>query len=450
MRRTGAARRGGAHEGQGEGRGGRGVWMGRRAACAAGEPGGDPWNLEVSTIGHDSRQFSPARYPPPVAQEHTRRLRKALYTHCWPATGHGAAAASWHVGLIVAACAGPLHARRHTDSTTAARRGRAPRPARIHSRCGTAAGSVQGRDFGPDNARYLRFTTAPSSRSTHRGRGAESSGGYVHCAQAARARASAQARNCAGRRCAPAERPQAGMGDSVATSQSSAYEQWPASSARCGAVSLAAGTPAAEPRRAIARPHAPRASVCRARGAAASARRCVPRHGLWRRPLLARRDVPARARMHHTHTPNTTHAVRSTSNAFPDVPGEGAAQPYDSMQSVRETLRRADEALKKANQPVCPWPRVCASCVRFCARVKPACTCARQGQAGASTSRRPSRQRHASVITCTLDCACQISAAPAHRCHRTGRFACARTGACLPPAITSAGRFVWGNVERAR
>lgn len=142
MRRTGAARRGGAHEGQGEGRG-RGVWMGRRAACAAGEPGGDPWNLEVSTIGHDSRQFSPARYPPPVAQEHTRRLRKALYTHCWPATGHGAAAASWHVGLIVAACAGPLHARRHTDSTTAARRGRAPRPARIHSRCGTAAGSCR-------------------------------------------------------------------------------------------------------------------------------------------------------------------------------------------------------------------------------------------------------------------------------------------------------------------
>eukprot|EP00802_Teleaulax_amphioxeia_P006204 Tamp_06208.p1 GENE.Tamp_06208~~Tamp_06208.p1 ORF type:complete len:612 (+),score=113.45 Tamp_06208:105-1838(+) len=65
------------------------------------------------------------------------------------------------------------------------------------------------------------------------------------------------------------------MGDSVATSQSSAYEQWPASSA-------------------------------------------------------------------------------STSNAFPDVPGEGAAQLYDSMQSVRETLRRADEALKKANQPLPP------------------------------------------------------------------------------------------------
>jgi hypothetical protein len=183
--------------------------MGRRAACAAGEPGGDPWNLEVSTIGHDSRQFSPARYPPPVAQEHTRRLRKALYTHCWPATGHGAAAASWHVGLIVAACAGPLHARRHTDSTTAARRGRAPRPARIHSRCGTPAGSVQGRDFGPvlDNARYLRFTTAPSSQHTQRQRRGEQRGLRALRTGGARAgvRAGAELRGEAVRACrAPA------------------------------------------------------------------------------------------------------------------------------------------------------------------------------------------------------------------------------------------------------
>ena len=48
--------------------------------------------------------------------------------------------------------------------------------------------------------------------------------------------------------------------------------------------------------------------------------------------------------------------MRSASSAFPDVPGEEAAQSYDFMQSVRETLRRADEALKKANQPVCPRP----------------------------------------------------------------------------------------------
>jgi hypothetical protein len=71
-------------------------------------------------MGHDVRQFSPARYPLPVGHEHTRRLRKALSTHCWPATGHGTD--NWHGGFRVAACAGPLHARRHTASTVVARR----------------------------------------------------------------------------------------------------------------------------------------------------------------------------------------------------------------------------------------------------------------------------------------------------------------------------------------
>jgi len=94
---------------------------GRVAQSAASRGRGrDPWNLEVSTMGHDARQFSPARYPLPVGQEHTLRLRKALSTHCWPATGHGTD--SWHGGFRAAACVGPLHARRHTASTVVAKR----------------------------------------------------------------------------------------------------------------------------------------------------------------------------------------------------------------------------------------------------------------------------------------------------------------------------------------
>lgn len=105
---------------------------GRHASKAAEGPGAqaaasrlrgrNPWNLEVSTMGHDARQFSPARYPSPVGQEHTIRLRKALSTHCWPATGHGTVDARWHGGFRIAACAGPLHARRHKANNVVARR----------------------------------------------------------------------------------------------------------------------------------------------------------------------------------------------------------------------------------------------------------------------------------------------------------------------------------------
>jgi len=42
----------------------------------------------------------------------------------------------------------------------------------------------------------------------------------------------------------------------------------------------------------------------------------------------------------------------STDNTVPAVPnGASASSSTDSVESVRETLRRADEALKKANQP---------------------------------------------------------------------------------------------------
>ena len=53
------------------------------------------------------------------------------------------------------------------------------------------------------------------------------------------------------------------------------------------------------------------------------------------------------------HSLSHTRARRSSTpfEGIPESAVEPAAVP-DSMQSVRDTLRRADEALKKANQPV--------------------------------------------------------------------------------------------------
>jgi hypothetical protein len=69
------------------------------------------------------------------------------------------------------------------------------------------------------------------------------------------------------------------------------------------------------------------------------------------------------------------------SNAFPDVPGDEASRPNDSLQSVRETLQRADAALRRANQPVCtrPLELVYAQSLRSCA-------CARTKPGGAPVS----------------------------------------------------------------
>lgn len=130
--------------------------------------GKDLWNLEVSTMGHDARQFSPARYPLPVGQEHTPRLRKALYTHCWPATGQGTD--NTHGGFRVAACAGPLHARRHTASTVVARRAalcqcvriRAAPSCRLHGRVFDYNKCVNRRNISEQIRRFLGSGSGPT------------------------------------------------------------------------------------------------------------------------------------------------------------------------------------------------------------------------------------------------------------------------------------------------
>jgi hypothetical protein len=85
-----------------------------------------------------------------------------------------------------------------------------------------------------------------------------------------------------------------------------------------------------------------------------------------------------------------TQRTYSMSNAFPDVPGDEASRPNDSLQSVRETLQRADAALRRANQPVCTRPRElvyarASACV--CVRPDKAGWCSRVPPVGSEMSR---------------------------------------------------------------